>query len=339
MVPILRQSGLAIASAQRMRLETRLQSARGEYENREASPCPACGDPGRSLGMTVRTIRAYGVKRCRRCRLVYTTPRPTGEELASFYSGGYFVGGDHRFGYEDYGGHSLGAINAQRMWKLLQLWEPAVNEVPHSLLDVGCATGDFAQSALNAGWQASGVEPSAEARKEASRGGLITYATLGDVTGSYGLITMFQVLEHMLDPMVSLSGARRLIGQGGLLVIEVPQWGSLGRRLRGARWSQLRPPEHITFFDSRSLTMALARSGWKVQRMSSIYEHLVDRSIEAIHRRKPVRALAYGVGGLGLEKIGLGGYLRAVASPDDRIPISSTQSGRHPPRGSFGRIR
>jgi len=309
------QPGSAIAYARHMRLETGSHSAGRESKETEVSPCPVCGYPGRSLHMTVHTIRAYRVKRCRRCHLVYTTPRPTGEELASFYSGQYFVGGDHRFGYEDYGGCSLGALNAERMWNLLRLWEPAINEVSHSLLDVGCATGEFARAALNAGWQASGVEPSAEARKQASRGGVVTYDALSDVRGSYGLITMFQVLEHMVDPLIALSGARRLIAEGGLLVIEVPQWGSLGRRLRGARWSQLRPPEHITFFERRSLTIALSHSGWKVQRLSSIYEHLVDRSIEAMHRRQSIRALAYGIGGLGFERIGLGGYLRAVASP------------------------
>ena len=205
------QPGSAIAYARHMRLETRGSHRPGrESKETEVSPCPVCGYPGRSLHMTVHTIRAYRVKRCRRCHLVYTTPRPTGEELASFYSGQYFVGGDHRFGYEDYGGCSLGALNAERMWNLLRLWEPAINEVSHSLLDVGLRDRRVCPSGAECGMASIGRR--AAWLKPASRrrcGGVVTYDALSDVRGSYGLITMFQVLEHMVDPLIALSGAKK----------------------------------------------------------------------------------------------------------------------------------
>lgn len=286
-----------------------------ERDGLSQTPCPVCRLSGRPTRIKVNTVRAYRVERCKSCGLVYTTPRPTQEELASFYTSEYFDGGYDHFGYVDYGGESSAAANAARMWQLLQLWEPHISVVPHSVLDVGCATGDFAVSARNAGWEAYGVEMAEVARLQASDRGVRTYASLDEATGSFGLITMFHVLEHMIEPLSALDLARKLVDKRGLLVIELPQWGSLGRRLRGARWAEIRPPEHITFFDTRSLSIALARSGWKVDRSATIYEHLIDRSIEALYRRKSIRALACAVGALAVENAGLGKYLRVVASP------------------------
>ena len=201
------------------------------------------------------------------------------------------------------------------MWGLLQVWEPRIADLPHSVLDIGCATGEFALAAQAAGWEGSGVELADTARKQAADRGLHMYETLEEPSDRFGLITMFHVLEHMIEPLPSLRRCRELVEIGGLLVIELPQWGSLGRRVRGSRWAQLRPPEHITFFNARSLATALSLTGWQVIRSASIYEQIINRSVEALHRREAVRGIGLAGAGLALERAGLGGYLRVVASP------------------------
>jgi 2-polyprenyl-3-methyl-5-hydroxy-6-metoxy-1,4-benzoquinol methylase len=204
------------------------------------------------------------------------------------------------------------------MWPLLKEWEPCLAKVAPAHLDVGCAEGDLGAAALRDGWAVSGVEPASWARQKAAGRGLRTFATLDDVAGSYGLITMFHVLEHMIDPLSALSRAREVIAEDGLLVVELPQWGSLGRRVRRSQWAQLKPPEHINFFNARSLSYALRAAGWQVARCVTIQERPFALAATALRRRQIARTVAYAAGGAIVERFGLGGYLRTSAIPDGR---------------------
>lgn len=290
--------------------------------------CPVCQASSRRTHIEVTTTQPFWVERCPDCALRFTVPRPTTEELANFYIGDYFNSRVEGLGYKDYSGESLAAANAERMWSLLQRWDPQLAEVPHALLDVGCASGEFAKAALRDGWTASGVEPAEEARQKASAKGITTFSSLEGTVGPFGLITMLHVLEHLIDPLSALIEARGLIAEGGLLLIELPQWGSLGRRVRKANWSQLRPPEHINFFTTRSLSLALRHAGWRVLRAQTIYEHLINKAAEALRYRRLARAIGYGLAGTSLERLHLGGYLRAVAAPVEVALQSESSIGR-----------
>lgn len=122
---------------------------------------------------------------------------------------------------------------------------------------------------------------------------------------------MWHVVEHLLNPPAALTRARELLAPGGLLLIELPNWNSIGRIARGSRWSQLRPPEHIDFFIPHSLRFALEQAGFQVVRCTTRYPSLVNevalwRPSWPLHQAMAVVArLACG--------LGLGGYLRVLA--------------------------
>lgn len=84
-------------------------------------------------------------------------------------------------------------------------------------------------------------------------------------------MTMWHVLEHCIDPLGVLKQARSLLEPGGMLFVELPNWNSMGRRVRGAKWSQLKPPEHINFFTPRSLARATELAGFISARAWSVY--------------------------------------------------------------------
>lgn len=254
------------------------------------------------------------MERCRACRLAFAVPRPTPQALEDFYGASYFEA-DTEFGYGDYEGGSWAAVNAARTWRELPDWAPEIDGVvPRRLLDVGAATGEFAVRAANDGWSAVACEVGETARALAAKKGLETVATIDEAEGPFGLISMFHVLEHLIDPVEGLRSCRSVVAQSGLLVIEVPHWRSLGRIVRGSRWAQFKPPEHINFFDRRSLAAALDRSGWSTVRISTPYPRSAELAIAAARRgaaREAVDQAARFVAGAA----GVGGYLRAVARP------------------------
>jgi SAM-dependent methyltransferase len=276
--------------------------------------CPVCAGPVRATGLSRTTDRAYRVVRCSRCGTASVLPRPTEHDLAEFYGASYFTA-DTGFGYGDYDGASWAAAQAVRAWDELQEWAPEVSTVPvRRLLDVGAATGEFALRAARDGWDTLACEVGDTARAAAEAKGQRTVASIPDADGPFGVISMYHVVEHLIDPIEALREARRVVDDRGVLVIEVPQWNSAGRIVRRSAWAQLRPPEHITFFTRTSLAWALGETGWQVVSSSTPYPHAGRLAVSALKQGRPLEAAGQAAR-LALGAAGLGGYLRTVARP------------------------
>lgn len=277
--------------------------------------CPVCASTSARHVFDVITTAPFSAHKCGACELVFTWPRPTPEELESFYSSAYFSGNrSGGLGYDDY--RSLGELNARRSWTELQRFA-ALDEVrPRRLLDVGCATGGFLAEAAREGWDCVGLEMSSAAAASARTDfGLEVHE--GDLhgaglpTGAFGLVTMWHVLEHMTEPAAGLARARDLLAPGGLLFIELPNWNSLGRTVKRADWSQMKPPEHINFFTRASLGAAVRRAGFRPVRTATRYPSMADKA-RVRRPSQPLHALA-AVVAEAASALGRGGYLRLLA--------------------------
>jgi SAM-dependent methyltransferase len=121
------------------------------------------------------------------------------------------------------------ANDHQRMFFRSQLHQLCPRLSGRLVLDVGFGTGFFLEEALKQGWNVSGIELS-EAALNYVRAVLGDRATLisGDLctahlpSGSFDLITFWDVLAHVSDPQGYLHRARELLKPGGVLVIKTP---------------------------------------------------------------------------------------------------------------------
>ncbi|MBI2944969.1 MAG: class I SAM-dependent methyltransferase [Candidatus Wallbacteria bacterium] len=135
------------------------------------------------------------------------------------------------------------------------------------LLDVGAATGLLASLAAGRGWVATGVEPSAPARRFAlERYGVQLlpgfFEQLPKRTGAYDCVTMLDVLEHVARPVDCLKGAVESLAPGGLVAILTPNWNSLSRRLLGGLWNAVVPSGHLHYFRPELLARLLEALGF-----------------------------------------------------------------------------
>lgn len=277
------------------------------------STCPVCRVDSIPTRITKTTTRTFSIERCRGCGLAFATPRPTEEELDAFYSDRYFKSPTGGLGYTDYRGESWAEANAEAMWREFHDWA-RTTPPEESVLDIGCATGGFLRRARQAGWRVHGVEKSLAAAEVArSEFYLPVSATIGAVDERFGLITMWHILEHMLDPLAALQQARELLVPGGILFIELPQWDALGRRKNGSTWAQLRPPEHINFFNRRSLQVALGLVDLRIVQSATVQPNLTNRAVEMIRQGRPVSGAAVALVTELFGRVGLGGYLRCAS--------------------------
>ena len=141
------------------------------------------------------------------------------------------------------------------------------------LLEVGCATGEFVRAALDAGYDAYGVEASLWAAEQARDLGVdVAAGYLDDWKARYpgmrpDVVALWHVLEHIADPASFLEDVRDLIAPGGHVVLEVPNYDSTDAKRLGVAWPGAGPSDHYHLFQANSLTMLFERSGYDVELM------------------------------------------------------------------------
>lgn len=135
------------------------------------------------------------------------------------------------------------------------------------LLDVGAGPGVFVAVAVGRGWQAVGLDPSAWAVDHARD----TYGVemiQGDISAlqnlppqAFDVVTLFDVIEHVVNPELLLENSSRVLTSRGLVVLTTPRFDSFVARRMGRRWYCIFPA-HLHYFTHRSLQAALEKAGF-----------------------------------------------------------------------------
>lgn len=207
------------------------------------------------------THSGYGhhaqIVECRHCGLVYANPRwPTETVLDAYTAVEDSTYIEERLGRELTFRHHLRDME--------RIIGPAAGR---TLLDVGAYIGVFVEVAAAVGWAAQGVEPSEWAAAEAQRRGLnVQIGTLETARlpeASFDVVTLWDVIEHVVDPAAELDRARRLLRPGGWLVVHTMDIDAPVARLMGKRWPWLMDM-HLYYFSARTLGQMLAEHGYQV---------------------------------------------------------------------------
>src|SRR5262249_21756060 len=85
--------------------------------------------------------------------------------------------------------------------------------------------------------------------------------------GSFDVVSLVEVLEHLDDPDSVLADAARLVRPGGAIYLTTPNGKSLSARVLGSSWSLVAPPEHLQLFSVSGVEAALSRAGFVVRRV------------------------------------------------------------------------
>ncbi len=199
----------------------------------------------------------YPIVSCERCGLRQMRPRDDDATLARAY-GSLPADVEHQL---DVAARKL----ADSQMDLLTRHRAA----PARLLDVGAGAGCFLEAAAARGYDAGGLEPSAECvrlvreRVPSARmvHGSIESADIAP--GSLDIVTLWDVLEHLTDPRATVRRLASWLAPGGLLALQLPDGSSLPARLFGASWPLLLR-EHLTYFDVPTMTRLLETEGYRV---------------------------------------------------------------------------
>ena len=139
------------------------------------------------------------------------------------------------------------------------------------LLDVGFGAGLILDAGRRAGWIVSGTELSSSAVAAAAARGLdVVLGSLEEARfpeGAFDVVTVAEVLEHLIDPLSLLLEVRRVLRPGGLLWATTPHASGLSARILGTRWSVVSPQEHVQLFTTAGMRSLLHRAGFRDLRL------------------------------------------------------------------------
>jgi SAM-dependent methyltransferase len=158
---------------------------------------------------------------------------------------------------------------------LLTLTEQLVP--PGDVLDVGCSDGrqlaDLGPRHIPHGIEVSKALAARALAVVAPRGGKIVRANALEglaqlPAGRFSGVWMHSFLEHEIEPLATLRAAARVLRPDGRLILKMPNYASVNRRVRGARWCGFRFPDHVNYFTPASLRTMVEAAGLRVVRMN-----------------------------------------------------------------------
>lgn len=229
----------------------------------EQTPCPLCGcADARRPGPAA--FAPFAIARCAACGFHYLSPRLVEAQMHARYTEAAYYAAPERApatGYAAYADQERALrTSARRTLRRLR----ACGVRGERLLEVGCGYGYFlAEAAADfARRDATELAPEAIARARAHADRVFCGGLEQVPEGErYDLIVADQVIEHVYAPRAFTADLLSRLAPGGHLLLVTPDYASPWRRLLGARWPSYKIPEHVLYFDRRSLDRLLRDAG------------------------------------------------------------------------------
>ena len=236
----------------------------------QLAACPVCESDRTALAFEGGTIRnpddpaRWRVERCLDCSLGFLNPQPSWDDLQAYYTESYDA-------YSRSGDVEAAARDALNSGEVRFLPIPKGKRV----LDFGCGGGFFLRVCQRLGATVKGIEPSPIGAEFARSHGLdVFHGTLEqfETDEKFDIITVNQVLEHVPDPISTLTRLKSLLAPGGTILIAVPNAACSWAKKLGWKWDGADLPFHLLHFTPESMARAAGRAGLKVQRIRTYSE-------------------------------------------------------------------
>jgi len=228
-------------------------------------PCPTCNyQPDESLFTKSSGDYAY----CPRCDHIFLVNPISQEKLIEFYA---------NYPTSSLEWHQNESEFYKRIYQQgIELIEPHRNG--DRLLDIGCSSGYFLSIAGLKGFDAFGIEPNAKEAGYALKNGIkligSTIDSLPANLDAFDVISLWDVLEHIRQPVSYLASMRSLLSKDGLVFVQIPTSDSLAARIMREKCNMFDGIEHQTLFSARSLDSAFKQAGFTCMAKNSVISEI-----------------------------------------------------------------
>jgi 2-polyprenyl-3-methyl-5-hydroxy-6-metoxy-1,4-benzoquinol methylase len=189
--------------------------------------------------------------KCNNCGFHFAQKIPTIAELIAHYN---------QYGRNDY----LSPVTIKRYHEILDQFEPY--RKTNKLIDVGCGIGYFLEEAKKRGWEVYGTEYTDEAISICRSKGITMHQGALNPTnyanGEFDVVTSFEVIEHINNPVEEMQYFNRLLRQGGAAYITTPNFDALERYVLREKYNVISYPEHLSYYTKNTLNRLMYSQGF-----------------------------------------------------------------------------
>lgn len=200
----------------------------------------------------------HHLSQCKKCGFVFAKKIPSDKELEEHYKG---------YGRNDY----LSPITIKRYNELLDTFEKF--RKTNKILDVGCGIGYFLEVAKERGWDVYGTEYTDEAIHICSLKGINMQkgilSSRNYQNEEFDIITSFEVIEHINNPIDELTNFYKVLRKGGLVYLTTPNFNSLLRYRLKSEYNVICYPEHLSYYTPKTLKKLFTSVGFKTKKIKS----------------------------------------------------------------------
>lgn len=204
------------------------------------------------------TNETFNLVRCSDCDLIYIDPVPTREHISSYYSDEYYNPTFKKLEYV--------YCNVVDFFKIRRIEK---HRKKGKILDVGCGSGRFLKNMQKRGWEVYGVDTSREACKLANEelkqnifNRELEECPFPDAY--FDVITLWHVLEHVLNPNQVLREINKILKGNGILIIEVPSIKNPVFELTKENYFALDTPRHLYHYTPKTLELMLNKNDFVI---------------------------------------------------------------------------
>ncbi|MBN1502050.1 class I SAM-dependent methyltransferase [Candidatus Woesearchaeota archaeon] len=205
------------------------------------------------------------IVQCNKCSLVYINPRPTADLIVSACK----KGKDETYVSQE-------KARLKTFSKELALIHN--NAQKGKLLDIGCAAGYFVKIAQSHGWEVEGIEPNKWLcnygnKKFGLSNKAITLEKAKFKIERFDVVTLWDVIEHVPDPIVTLKNVHRVLKPKGHIVLSTPDFDSIFSKMFRRRWWFLLS-HHLFYFTPLTIKKMLFKSGFRVIKIKKHWQYM-----------------------------------------------------------------
>lgn len=207
------------------------------------------------------TKTRWDIVKCNNCNLIFANPLPAESEIEAFYNNYSNESSEERINKY----LRLKTSREKRNRRKLKLLEK-IQGGKGRILDIGCGLGLFVKGAASMGWIAHGVDFDRDLVEYGKKTfnlnlhcGELEKAKFPDKY--FDVITMYNLLDHLREPIKFLKEVKRILKDGGVIYLNVHDAGGWKAKRYGSEWDAYCPPGHLYYYSHETLKKLLGKAG------------------------------------------------------------------------------
>jgi radical SAM protein with 4Fe4S-binding SPASM domain len=236
-----------------------------DYDKVEEVNCSLCGEPPPFESVPIFNKFNFPYFSCPKCTLIYPSPRPKEHYINEQYKSGRFSKFFHKV-YLPSADYRMKTIFLERVENIIKPRVPS-----GKILDIGCSSGHFLKVADNHGYDVFGIEPNPEMVLFAKqilglqniKNGMFTDGMYP--SNYFDVITLWDVLEHVVDPNKLLQAAKNILKPGGWIFAYTENIDSFNVFISKSDSEMIAADVHIRHYSPKTFKIEFEKAGFAVR--------------------------------------------------------------------------